>query len=360
MAEPSGKKILIPHSRPYLGEEEVKSAGEVIRSGHIAQGERVERFEKEFCRGLGLGRGAALSSGTAALYLSLSAMGVKPDDEVIIPSYVCTAVLHAVRRCGASPVLADVDPRTGNMDPSDAERRVSKRTRAMIVPHMFGLPADMDRLLELDIPVIEDCAQAVGSTWRGKPVGALGVASAYSFYATKVMTTGEGGMAVSGSRQLVDKIIDIRDYDKKEQDLHRFNFKMTDIQAGLGLVQISRLEFFIKRRREIAGIYTSAFAPLGLVLPPVDAGHIYFRYIIGLSGADDPEKWIQELKNKGIRCERPVFKPLHRYLGITGYPGTEKMYKRFISIPVYPALGQDQIDCVVQAVIEMRQKGKRI
>ncbi len=346
----------ISHSRPYLDEEEVKSIEKVLRSGLIAQGEEVKKFEKAFCEKLGLGHGVAVSSGSAALHLALIAVGVKSGDEVIIPSYVCSALLQSVRSCGAVPVVADVDPKTGNIDPADVKKRVSPRTRALIVPHMFGFPAAIDRLLALDIPLIEDCAQAIGSTWRKKPVGSFGAAAVYSFYATKVMTTGEGGMVVSGSRQLVKQVLDLRDYDKKARDAHRFNYKMTDIQAALGLAQIRRLDFFIDRRREIARRYTDAFKALDLDLPPMDPGHIYFRYIIGLNRRSDLKQWIQELRHYRVHCEKPVFKPIHEYLGLSGYQGTDRVHDRCISIPIYPALKDEEISRVIRAVTAVYQK----
>ena len=198
----------IPHSRPTMGEEEVKAVAEVIRSGHIVEGEVVQRFEKNFAEKMGVQDAAAVSSGTAALHLTLLAMGIGPDDEVIIPSYVCTALFHAVQYVGAISVPAEIDPKTYNIDPDDVQKRITTRTKAIIVPHMFGLAANLDRLLNLDVPVIEDCAQAVGGTYHQKPLGTFGQASIFSFYATKMMATGEGGMVTSNSAEIIDCIRD--------------------------------------------------------------------------------------------------------------------------------------------------------
>lgn len=355
MDDKTVNNIVIPHSRPFLGEEEAVCAAAVIRSGHIAQGEQVAAFEAEFCRRLGQGRGAAVASGTAALYLAIRAVGVGPGHEVIIPSFVCTALLHAVRYAGAAPVIADVDPLTGNMDPADAKKRISAKTRAIVVAHMFGLPADMDALLETGIPLIEDCAQAVGAQWRGKPIGVFGSAAVFSFYATKVMTTGEGGMVTSQIPELIDGVRDLRDYDRKETDGRRFNFKMTDIQASVGRAQLKRLDFVLSRRQEIAMHYSNAFKGCDAHLPPDDPGRIYFRYIFGLDSSDDPGRWFRSLRKAGIGCEKPVYRPIHEYLNLKGYPGTREAHRRFISLPIYPAMTQREIDRVTGVILETHE-----
>jgi perosamine synthetase len=245
----------IPHSRPTLGEEEVKAVAEVIKSGHIAEGEVVARFEKTFAGKMGVQHAVAVNSGTAALHLALLAMGIGPEHEVIIPSYVCTALLHAVQYVGARPVPAEIDPLTYNIDPDDVQKRITTRTRAIIVPHLFGAAADLDKLLKLDVPIIEDCAQAVGGTYHQKLLGTFGDIAIFSFYATKVMATGEGGMVTSKSPEIIERIRDLKTYDGKEADKVRYNYKMTDVQAALGEVQLGRLDDFIEQRRKIARQY---------------------------------------------------------------------------------------------------------
>ena len=159
----------IPHSRPTLGQAEIQAVTEVIRSGHIAEGETVARFERAFAKKMGVKHAVAVSSGTAALHLTLLAMGVGPDDEVIIPSFVCSALLHAVDYVGAKPVLAEIHPLTYNMDPADVQRRITKRTKAIIVPHLFGLAAELEQLLKLDVPLIEDApSQLAGPTIKNR------------------------------------------------------------------------------------------------------------------------------------------------------------------------------------------------
>jgi dTDP-4-amino-4,6-dideoxygalactose transaminase len=349
-----GSQTFIPHSRPTLGEEEIKAVAAVIESGHIAEGEVVARFEKTFAEQMGVQHAVAVSSGTAALHLALLAMGIGPRDQVIIPSYVCAALLHAVQYAGAQPVLAEIDPLTYNIDPDDVSKRITKRTRAIIVPHMFGLAADLDRLLKLDVPIIEDCAQAVGGTYHQKPLGAFGDAAVFSFYATKMMATGEGGMVTSNSPEFIGRIRDLKTYDGKAADTVRYNYKMTDVQAALGEVQLARLPDFIVQRKKIARKYSENFKLLN-IKPPVEMDeHIYYRFVIGLE--TDCERFIRKLAQEAVGCARPVFLPIHRHLKKDGYPVTDKVWETSLSIPIYPSLNHNAIQQIIACFITEYEK----
>ena len=348
------KDDLIPHSKPTLGVEESRAVSEVIESGYIADGKIVNKFERAFAKFLGVEYALSTNSGTAALHLTLHAMGVGPGDEVIIPSYVCSALLNAVNYVGATPILSEIHPDTHNLVATDVKGRISNRTKVIIVPHLFGLAADLKPLLELDVPVIEDCAQSIGAAYNQRPVGTIGVAALFSFYATKVITTGEGGMVVCNSGDIAARIRDLKTYDKREDYKVRFNYKMTDIQAALGIVQLQRLESIIRRRKAIAEEYTRAFNSCDLKLPPTDAGRIYFRYVLGLKMDSMP--WIRELARMGIVCDRPIHIPLHRNLKISGYPVTENAWKQSLSIPIYPTLTDDEINRIIDAVTTCYKK----
>ncbi|MGD1971224.1 MAG: DegT/DnrJ/EryC1/StrS family aminotransferase [Desulfobacterales bacterium] len=341
--------IYISHSRPTLGAEEAEAVAEVITSGHIAEGEVVTRFEKAFAEKMGVRHAVAVSSGTAALHLTLLAMGVGPDDEVIIPSFVCTALLHAVQYVGATPILAEIDPLTYNIDPSDVQKRISNRTKAIIVPHLLGLAADLDRLLELNIPIIEDCAQAVGGRYQNKPLGTFGPAAIFSFYATKMMAAGEGGMVIAKSAELIDRIRDLKSYDEKAADRIRYNYKMTDMQAALGEVQLARLDDFIARRRTIARRYMDSLKSLAIKLPAHKDEHIFYRFAIGLD--TDCEPIMHNLRQQGIGCARPVFLPIHRHLKMDGYQQTDHAWKTTLSVPIYPSLQTAAIEQVITRFI---------
>ncbi|MEW5736097.1 MAG: DegT/DnrJ/EryC1/StrS family aminotransferase [Thermodesulfobacteriota bacterium] len=341
----------VPHSRPTLGEEEVAAVSRVIASGRVAQGEKVRKFEEDLARFAGRKGAAAVSSGTAGLVLALAVLGAGPEREVIIPSYVCTALFHAVRQVGAVPVLADADPATGNLDPEDVEQKITKKTVALIVPHMFGLMADMDRLSKLGVPVIEDCAQAIGAKSGAGPAGSGGVLSVFSFYATKVICTGEGGMVASDSEDLLERVRDLRDYDEKPDLRVRCNYKMTDMAAAMGIVQLRRLIGFLAARAEIAKKYDRAFAPLEASLPPNDPGRIYFRYVLGLPG--EAGEAAAALRARGISCARPVFRPLHSYLGLAGFANTERLWRSSLSVPIHPSLSEEDCGRVIAAVTEV-------
>jgi len=342
------KHTIIPHSRPTVGPAEAKAVSEVIGSGYIAEGDTVKQFESAFAKFLGLEYTASTNSGTSSLHLTLLAMGIGPGDEVIIPSYVCSALLNAVNYTGASPILADIDPHTYNLDVVDVQKLINNHTKAIIVPHLFGLAANLDAIHRLGIPIIEDCAQSIGAGCQARPVGTIGDAAIYSFYATKVISTGEGGMVATQSRALAEEIRDLKKYDQRAAYKVRFNYKMTDIQAALGIVQLKALESFIRRRRDIAERYRRAFDSFGLGLPPTDAGHIYFRYVLGLPMDAGP--WIRELAGRGIACARPIHIPLHQYLKLSGYQTTEKAWKQSLSIPIYPTLTDDEINKVIDSV----------
>ncbi len=344
-------ELFIPHSRPTLGEAEAQAAADVVRSGHLAEGAALAGFEDAMKALLGIEHAIGTSSGTAALHLVLAAMGIGPGDEVIIPSFVCSALLNAVSCAGASAVPAELDPRTLNIDPADVKRRLSDRTRAVIVPHMFGLPADLDQLLGLGVPVVEDCAQSVGGVYRGRPLGAIGHASIFSFYATKMVAAGEGGMVVTRSAELAGRVRDLKTYDRKETWRPRFNYKLTDMQAAVGAVQLGRIEDFIRRRREIARGYRRALEAFGVGLPAGLPEHIYFRFVVDLG--TDATGFLERARRHGIGCERPVHTPIHRLLHLTGYPLTEKAWTRCVSLPLYPSLSDADAERVAAVAAKL-------
>jgi len=333
ITHPKPQHHFIPHSRPTLGPEAAQAVFDVISSGYIAEGSAVEEFEQSFAKYLNIRHAVATNSGTSALHLALLALEVGPGDEVIIPSYVCSALLNAVNYTGATPVLADICPRTFNLEAADVKKRITDRTTAIIVPHLFGLAADLDALLALDVPIIEDCAQAVGAAYAQRPAGTFGAAAVFSFYATKVITTGEGGMVVTNSREIAGRIRDLKIYDQKDNYKIRFNYKMTDIQATLGLNQLQRLDAFIRRRKAIAEQYTRSFKALDLNLPPDDAGHIFFAMCLisirihypggeplpaKVSGASDRFicPFIGKFKTRAARCPKKHGKIRYPYPSI--------------------------------------------
>ena len=271
---------------------------------------------------------------------------------MIIPSYVCTAVLNDVMYTGATPRLVDIDLRDFNICPDEVKKKLKRRTKAVIVPHMFGTGADLDALLNLEVPLIEDVALSLGATFRGRRLGSFGRLSVFSFYATKMITTGEGGMLLTDSKLLAEKVRDWREYDRKRDYRLRYNYKMNEIQASLGLSQLSRLEEFIQRRRRIADLYNSALSDRKVILPRPREGrdHVYYRYTIRTKGAT--RKYLKELISRDIECKSPVFKPLHRYLHLrdADFPRTSQAAGRAISLPIYPSLSREKSKYIAATV----------
>ena len=346
--------IFIPHSKPTIGQAEINAVTEVLASGQIAQGSVVEKFEHEFADYFGFESAVATSSGTAALHLALLGLDVRQGDEVIIPGYVCTALLNVVNYVGATPVLADVDPETGNISTAGIKGLLTPATRAIIVPHMFGLPVDLEPLADLGIPIIEDCAQAVGATTANGPVGTSTDLSIFSFYATKMLTTGEGGMVVCRTRDMAERIKDLRSYDERVDYKTRYNYKLTDIQAALGRCQLKRLEHMLSQRRSMALYYCRKLRGVGPSLPAADERRIFFRFTISIKS--DLEEWIRRMKKYQIGCARPVYSPLTSYLDrdISKYPGTRHAFRSLLSLPIYPSLEKIDLDRVVSAVKEIQ------
>lgn len=344
---------VIPHSRPSLGDAEAQAAADVIRSGFISQGEKVEELERTLAKLTGQDQGVAVSSGTASLFLALKGMGIGAGDEVIFPSYVCTALWHAVRQSGAAPILVDIDPETYHPSPGAVTHAITRKTKAVIVPHLFGLPADLSALENAGVPIIEDCAQTLGAMVRGRPVGSIGDLTVCSFYATKLITTGEGGMVLGRSAPRMAHIRTLRQYDEVDVLEPTFNYKLTDMQAALGLCQVKALPEFIKRRQAIAARYTAALRgmkadpPAGI--PRHD--HVFYRYVVRLPQPVEPA--ITAFAKLGVLCKRPVFMPIHKYLRLTGFPGTDLAWERALSIPIYPSLTDAEVERIVGAMREV-------
>lgn len=344
-------KILIEHNKPTIGKEEADAILKVIYSGWIAQGNEVEKFENEFSDFLGFGPGHAIavSSGTAAIYILLLALGIKSGDEVITSTYVCSAVLNAIFLAKAKPVLVDIDCNF-NISFEQTKKKINSKTKAIIVPHIFGMPADVDKFIKLKIPIIEDCAQAIGSKLNGKYVGTFGKAAIFSFYASKMITTGYGGMVFSKDKVLIKKIDDYRQFDCRKEYKPRFNFHMSDILAAMGRAQLKKLPSLLKERRMIANKYYQVL-PVGKVWPAKnceDRQPNYYRFLLC---TDQPSKIRSYLEKKGIKTIVPIetFELLHRYLKQkpADFPISEKIAKATLSLPVYPSLTTAEIKKII-------------
>lgn len=337
----------IKRSRPFVDETDVEAVADVVRSGAHGTGRKTAEFERAICRYIGAEFGKATNSGTSALFLALKSLGTEANDEVILPSYVCASVLSAVRQCGAVPVLADLAPTGFNIGAGQIEPKLTRRTRAVIVPHLFGTPADLGPIMDLGIPVIEDCAQALGASYQGRRVGSIADVGIYSFYATKLISTGQGGMVVTSSTAVQERLDDLTTYDNRATYGMSYNLGLTDIQAALGITQLEKLDGFIQRRRAIAASYDRAFGA-----PQDWRDRVPFKYVIEVADARLRTRLVSHLQQADIGVGLPVFRPLHHYLNLdpNDYPHTERAFNQSVALPLYAALTDQEVDRTITEV----------
>lgn len=344
---------------PTLDESEAIELKNVLESGWIASGKRVRDFEDELCKFIGLpsSHGVAVSSGTAALFIALKAIGVSTNDEVIIPMYTCSAILNAVYMAGGRPIPVDINKIDFNVDLSFLLEKISDKTKAIIIVHTFGVPYDLQKLKGLDVPIIEDCAQAIGAKISNLSVGTYGDMAIFSFYASKVLTTGHGGMLVSKKKELVDCARDYVEFDCKPEYYPRFNFQMSDIEGGLGVAQMKKLNLFLQARSKIADIYKEVCKEKGLDYQVSLASELkqnWYRFVI----RDDKESIISlknHLHKSSVNTIIPIEKweLLHNYLNLNneGLTNSEIVSDTTLSLPIYPRLLEDgRIDRVIESL----------
>ncbi|WP_433555421.1 DegT/DnrJ/EryC1/StrS family aminotransferase [Pseudonocardia xinjiangensis] len=365
---------MIPVMRPLLGEEEAQAVADVVRSGWVAQGPRVAEFEKEFAASVGAAHGVATSSCTTALHLALHVLGIGPGDEVIVPSLSFIATANAVRYCGAVPVFADVDPLTGNLTPDTITAVRTPQTRAVLVVHQAGVPADIPAIRAAcgEIPVVEDAACAAGSTLGGKPVGHGALMAAWSFHPRKLLTTGEGGMITTDDADQAARLRRLREHGMSVSAADRhaggrnvmeeygetaFNYRLTDMQAAMGLVQLRRLPAIVAHRRERADRYRALLAPLGLrtVRDPDNATSNVQSFWVELPEAAPPvSEVLTALAEAGVSARRGIM-AAHLEPAYAGHPHgplpvTEHLTARTLILPLHHELSDADQDLVVSAL----------
>lgn len=367
----------IAFSRPYLGETEVQAAAAVLRSGWIVGGAQLAALECRFSELCGAAEAVGVSSWTTGAFLVLHALGVGPGDEVIVPSLTFIASVNVIRHARATPVFADVHPATYNIDPDDVAHKITDRTRAILPVDQLGLPCDVDRINEIaarrGIRVIDDAACAFGSRNRNRPVGSLADVTIFSLHARKVVTTGEGGMIVTNDRAFAARLRRLRHQGMSLSDFARhnasptvfedypevgYNFRITDIQAAIGLAQLDRLDDILARRRAVAEYYQRALAGHPVFIPPlVPAGLApnWQSYQIALR-SDAPvtrNALMDRLHTMGIPTRRGVMashlEPPYLKTGST-LPNTERLAATTLQLPIHPALTRSQQDRVVAAL----------
>lgn len=371
----TSSSAFVPVNTPLLDGNERKYLNECIDTGWISsEGPFLDRFEKLFAARVGRKHGVAVSNGSVALEAAVAALDLAPGDEVILPTFTIISCATPIVRAGAVPVVVDCDPLTWNMDPAEVERKITARTRAVMVVHIYGLPVDMDPILALaarhGLKIVEDAAEMHGQTYKAKPCGSFGDLSVFSFYPNKHVTTGEGGMILTDDDDLAQRCRSLRNlcFQAQKRFVHEelgWNFRMTNLQAAVGVAQLERLDEFVARKRAMGALYTELLAgvPVQLPLARSDfADNIYWVYGVVLDDAVplDAEKAMKLLAAKNIGS-RPFFWPIHeqpvlRKMGLFDgerYPVAERIARRGLYLPSGMALTEEQIVRSARALREI-------
>ncbi len=353
---------MIPIARPDLGQEEIDAVAEVIRSGIVAQGPRVKALEAAWAEYCGVRHAVAMANGTLALMATFDCLGIGPGDEVITVAHTFAATANAILSTGAMPVFVDIEPDTYLIDAKRIEAAITPRTRAIVPVHLFGLVADMDMIRAIadrhGLEVVEDACQAHGATFRGRRAGSFGHGT-FSLYATKNMTTGEGGFVTTDDDGLADRLRLHRNQGMRaryEFETLGYNYRMTDINAAIGLVQLAKLDRNTARRQAVAATYDRAFADLPIRTPVVPDGrtHVYHQYTIDVGPARD--RIIEAIRSAGVGADIYYPIPVHRqpYIQERGLhadlPVTDRAAAQTIALPMYPSLTTEDQATVVEAV----------
>lgn len=396
---PEDKGGFIPFSLPSIGDEEIEAVSEVLRSGWITTGPVAKAFEEEFASYVGAAHAVALNSCTAALHLALETVGLKSAEAVITSPLTFAATAEVVRYFDARPVFIDIEPGSMNMDASLLDEKISSlkkdgiTPRAVIAVHYAGLPSDMDTVMEIarrhGVFVIEDAAHALSASYKGRPVGSIGDITCFSFYASKNITTAEGGMATTDNPEWAKRmrIMSLHGIDRDAWMRHRgentwryeiveagYKYNLTDMAAAMGLVQLRKAGGFLGRRTEIASVYDTELGgipqiSLPVKRPPGDVVHAWHLYVLRLDLemlVIDRDRFIQELKSRGVGAS-VHFIPLHihpYYRDMYGYvpgdfPAAYDAYGRVVSLPIYPAMSDGDVQRAAAAVLDVAEKFKR-
>ena len=383
--------LRVPFHRPSIGDGEIAEVVDTLRSGWLTTGPKVQRFQRAFAESIGARHALAVNSATAALHLALEAVGITRGDDVVIPTYTFTATGEVVTYLGARPVLADCRPDTLNVDVTTIERALTSRTKAIVPVHIAGQVCDMQPILELarmrGLAVVEDAAHALPASYKGRTVGTIGDVTAFSFYATKTITTGEGGMVTTERDDYAARM--------KRMSLHGlsgdawnrytsrghwyyevtdfgFKYNMTDIAAALGLRQLERMTEFQRRREHIARCYNEALGELDTCFVPRDAGlglhawHLYILEVNPVALRVDRDGIIESLRRKGIGTSvhfiplhlHPVYQRVHEYTP-GQFPAAESVFAHAISLPIYPAMSDGDVDYAIDAIRTTLRESRR-
>ena len=366
---------MIPINVPLIGEEEIEAVVKVMRSGPLTSalgvGPMVTQFEKNFASFAGVKHAVAVNTGTAALHSAVVAAGVKQGDEVILPSFTFVATAEAVVMAGGKPVFTDIDPETYNISPNAIKKNLTEKTRVIVPVDLYGFSVNMKPIREIasehGLAVVEDAAQAHGATYAGKPVGVFADVACWSLYASKNMTTGEGGVVTTDNDAVAETLRLVRTHGEKDKYaslMLGYNYRMSEIQAAIGLVQLEKLPGFVAKRRANAKRLTnllSASDRLKLPEESEERQHSWYLYTVRLKNAegDERDKILEELKKKGIGAVAYYVNPVHlmpyyrETFGARRLPETEKAASQVFSLPVHPGVTEEQINYIGETLLAL-------
>ncbi|MGH9586756.1 MAG: DegT/DnrJ/EryC1/StrS family aminotransferase [Acidobacteriaceae bacterium] len=363
--------MTIPLSAPDITEDEIEAVTAVLRSSRLSLGPRLQEFEQAMAKYVGAEHAVAVSSGTTGLHLCIRALDIGEGDEVIVPSFAFIAAANAIRYERATPVFVDIDPATLNLDPEKIESAITSRTRAIIVVHTFGIPAKMDAILDIAarhrLGVIEDACEAIGAEFRNRRVGGFGDAAVFAFYPNKQITTGEGGMIVTGNESFAKRMRALRNQGRYETDdwlQHSevgYNYRLPEINCALGIAQLRRIEDILAARAKLARGYDERLRDGPLILPPLQIQHSrisWFVYVVRLGpqfSQQHRDAVIRSLTEQGIGCARyfaPVhLQPAYSMWNLQSLPITQAIAERTIALPFFNTMTDHQLDQVCEAVL---------
>ncbi len=366
---------MIPINLPSIGEEEIEAVVKVMRSGPLTSalgtGPKVTDFEKKFAGFAGVKHAVAVNTGTAALHSAVLATGVKQGDEVILPSFTFVATAEAVVMAGGKPIFTDIDPESFNLSPDEIEKNLTKKTKVILPVDLYGFSVDSKPIKEIatehDLAIVEDASQAHGATYAGKPAGFFANAACWSLYASKNITTGEGGITTTDNDEIANTLRLIRTHGERNKYaslMLGYNYRMSEIQAAIGLVQLAKLSTFVAKRRENARRLTKLLAnsdKLRLPKESEERQHSWYLYTVRLQNAtrNERNKIVEELNKKGIGAAAYYVKPVHlmpyykEAFGKFRLPETEKAANQVLSLPIHPGVTETQIDYVGKALLNL-------
>ena len=366
---------MIPINLPKIGQEEIDAVVKVMKSGMLTSGlgagPNVTEFERNYAQFAGVKHAIAVNTGTAALHAAISAAGVMSGEEVILPSFTFVATAEAVVLSGGKPVFADIDPETFNLAPEAIEEAITKKTKAIVPVDLYGLPADMKPIREIakkhGLALVEDCAQSHGATCEGKPAGALADLACWSLYAAKNIGTGEGGVVTTDNDELASTVRMIRTHGEKvkyQSQILGTNYRMTEIQAAIGIAQLKKLPSFLEKRSHNAARLTKNLADSNqLVLPPKPKNRTpsWYLYTVRIKNAvaSSRNKLIEEMHQKGIGAEAYYPTPVHQMpyykenFGKFSLPETEKAAEQVLSLPIHPSVTDEQVDFIAKTFLDL-------